>query len=314
MTAETSRFMGTGTRPEGEGRLLQSIYYGYVAGSALARALPEKLAYRTAYLLGSLGAKRSKKKHQVAKNLSRVTGLDLDSPELEELVEEAYRSYARYWFETFRLVRESKEFFLERTLAIGGEKLKAAADQGGGIGVVSHLGNWDAAGAWAGAEGMKVVTVAEVLRPRRMFDFFARHRSKLGMTIFPAESGATDRLAEAATKGSVVAIVGDRDLRGTGPEVEFFGETATFPRGPAMVALKSGAPLMVVGVYTRVLDDGRPGWIVEVGDPLDLPRDNTEENVVAITRMIAREIEASVARSPADWHVFQPFWKVDKQR
>jgi KDO2-lipid IV(A) lauroyltransferase len=261
-----------------------------------------------------VAAKRSKKRHQVARNLARVSGFSIDSPELDDLVEEAFRSYARYWFETFRLVRADKDFFLERTDAIGGDKLKKAAETGGGIGVVSHLGNYDAAGAWAGAEGMHVVAVAEVLRPRRMFDFFVKHRSRLGMTIQPAAAGVTDALAQAARSGAIVAIVGDRDLKGTGVEVEFFGETATFPRGPAVVALKSGAPLMVVGVYNRVMDDGRPGWLLDVGDPLDIPTEHTDENVAEITRMVARELEGFVARSPADWHVFQPFWKEDRHR
>ncbi|HWL64722.1 MAG TPA: phosphatidylinositol mannoside acyltransferase [Actinomycetota bacterium] len=299
-------------RPPDESRLLQLVYYGYVAASAVARALPEKAAYRTAYYLGSVAAKRSKQRHQVARNLARVTGYSVGSREIDELVEEAFRSYARYWFETFRLVRADKEFFLERTVTVGGDKLIKAAASGGGIAVVSHLGNYDAAGAWAGAEGVKVVTVAEVLRPRRMFDFFVKHRSRLGMTIHPAQPGVTDRLAAAARDDAIVAIVGDRDLKGTGEEVEFFGEPATFPRGPAVVALKSGAPLMVVGVYNTQLEDGKPGWVVDVGDPLDIPTEHTEENVAAITRMVARELEGFVARSPADWHVFQPFWKADR--
>ncbi|MEA2446382.1 MAG: phosphatidylinositol dimannoside acyltransferase, partial [Actinomycetota bacterium] len=266
-------------RPADEGRLLQLVYYGYVVGSAVARALPERWIYRIADVLGSIAAKRSKKRHQVARNLSRVTRYDADSREVETLVEEAYRSYARYWLETFRLVRETKEFFLQRVEWVGKENLRDAVRSGGAIVVVSHLGNWDAAGASAGADGFRVVTVAEVLRPKRMFDFFAEHRSKLGMTIYPAKSGATDKLAAAASSGAVVAIVGDRDLKGTGPEVELFGDTMHLPAGPAIVALKSGAPLMVAGVYNRTLRDGSPGWLVDMGEPLAIPREHTDENV-----------------------------------
>ena len=137
---------------------------------------------------------------------------------------ESYRSYARYWLETFRLVREGKEFFLERFQATGAENLDGVLARGkGAVVVVGHLGNWDAAGAWVGARGNLLVTVAEVLRPRRMFDFFVAHRSRLGMRIHPAQVGVTRTLIREVNDGAVVAILGDRDLKGTGIEVDFFG-------------------------------------------------------------------------------------------
>ncbi|HYI46335.1 MAG TPA: hypothetical protein VE174_12830, partial [Actinomycetota bacterium] len=211
-------------------------------------------------------------------------------------------------------VREDKKFFLDRVLWVGVENMAGAVAEGGAIVVVGHLGNWDAAGASAGAMGFKVVTVAEVLKPRRMFDFFADHRSKLGMTIHPSQSGVTNHLAEAARSGKVVAILGDRDLKGTGPEVELFGDKMNLPAGPAIVALKSGAAIMVAGVFNRTLADGSPGWMVDMGKPLDIPREHTEENVKVITETIAKELEVYIARSPADWHVFQPVWHRDKVR
>jgi KDO2-lipid IV(A) lauroyltransferase len=86
------------------------------------------------------------------------------------------------------------------------------------------------------------------------------------------------------------------------------------PAGPAIVALKSGAPLMVAGVYNRTLRDGSPGWLVDMGEPLAIPREHTDENVKEITRIVAGELERYIARSPADWHVFQPVWNRDKVR
>ena len=67
---------------------------------------------------------------------------------------------------------------------------------GGCIAVVTHLGNWDAAGAWVGSLGYRLVSVAEVLRPRRMFEFFLEHRARLGMVIYPAEKGVTEKLVD----------------------------------------------------------------------------------------------------------------------
>jgi lauroyl/myristoyl acyltransferase len=300
-------------RPPDEGRLVQLVYYGYVAGSALARAVPERAAYGFAKLIGSYAARRSKKRRFVERNLARITGLRPDSSEMDALVVEAYRSYARYWLETFRLVREGPEFFLERFVCKHNDRIEEVRSRGkGAIVVVGHLGNWDAAGAWVGATGRKLVTVAEVLKPRRMFDFFADHRAKLGMTIFPAQAGATGDLARALDEGAVVAILGDRDLKGRGPKVDFFGEKTTFPAGPAVVALKTGVPLLVAGVYGVERPDGKKGWEAEISPPIELPDDNGKEAIAELTQRVANVLEGFVARRPEEWHVFNPFWLVDR--
>lgn len=289
------------------------MYYAYVAGSRLALALPERWAYGLAHLAGGIAAARSRRREQVAANLARITGEPSGSSRVQELVVEAFRSYARYWLETFRLVREGREFWLERVDSPTAVKLDAALARGkGAVVVVGHLGNWDAAGAWVGARGGRLVTVAEVLRPRRLFEFFLRHRAKLGMTIYAAERGVTARLVEEAEKGAVVAILGDRDLKGTGLEAPFFGETATFPPGAASIALRADVPLLVAGVFERRLDDGRRGWHIEFSDPIERPADEAHA-VAELTSAAVARLERFVARHPEQWHVFQPFWVADRK-
>jgi KDO2-lipid IV(A) lauroyltransferase len=159
-----------------------------------------------------------------------------------------------------------------------------------------------------------VVAVAEVLKPRRLFEFFAAHRARLGMTIYPAEGGVTSKLVAAVRRGSIVAIVGDRDLRGFGQEVEFFGETTTMPTGPAAIALRAQAPLLVVGIYGTRLSDGRRAWEAYISDPIEVPAERTDEAVNRLTREIAARLEDFIRRRPEEWHVFQPFWPSDKAK
>jgi phosphatidylinositol dimannoside acyltransferase len=300
-------------RPPDEGRLLQLVYYAYVVLSRAALALPEPVAYGLARLGGTIAARISKKRGRVASNLARITGLDPDSDELAGLVVATYRSYARYWLETFRLVREGPEFFLERFKCDNEEHIDEVLARGkGAIVVVGHLGNWDAAGAWVGARGNRLVTVAEVLRPRRMFDFFAAHRARLGMTIYPAERGALLKLVDEIDRGAVVAILGDRDIKGRGPVVEFFGEATTFPAGPASLALRTGVPILVAGVYGVEFDDGRRGWRAEISAPIEVPAEPGPDATRALAQQVAAMLEEFVARRPEEWHVLQPFWLVDR--
>ncbi len=302
-------------RPAGEGRLLQLVYYGYVAGSWLARALPERFVYAVAELAGRLKPRLSRAQARAVEgNLARVTGLPLGSAELQALVREAYASYARYWLETFRLVREGPGFFLERFLCDSVDNLDATVKRyGGAIVVGGHLANWDAGGAWVAARGGRLVTVAEVLKPRRMFDFFVTHRERLGMTIYPAERGVVTHLIEAVADGAVVAILGDRDLKGRGPEVDFFGQRVTMPGGPASLALRTGVPLLVVGVSEIMLPNGKRGWRAEISQPIPLPGDSRGA-VAELTQEVAAHLEGLIARHPTSWHMMSPFWPQDRER
>ena len=307
--------MRASRRPADESRLLQLVYYGYVVGSWLAARMPERVAYGLARLLGRVGMRRSSKRHVVERNLVRITGLQAGSPEVRELVGDAFTSYARYWLETFRLVRKDASFFLERFHAEGEENLDAVMKEygKGAIVVVGHLGNWDAAGAWVGATGRRLATVVEELKPRRMFRFFADHRARLGMTIYPARAGITAKLVEEVDNGAVLAILGDRDLSGRGVKVTFFGEETTFPAGPASIALRTGVPLMVAGVFAETSADGRHGWRAIIEPPLDLPTD-ADGALQELTQRVAGRLERFVAMRPEEWHVFQPFWLADRER
>jgi KDO2-lipid IV(A) lauroyltransferase len=297
-----------------EGRLLQLVYYLYVGGSYLSRALPERAAYAAANALGSVAARVTPRRAAIVeRNLARVTGQPAGSSALRRLVADAYRSYARYWLESFRYARETREFFLERFTCHGVERIDAAMSGGrGAVVVVGHLGNWDAAGAWTGASGRPAATVAEVLKPRRLFEFFQEHRARLGITVYPAVRGVTARLVDACNEGKLVAILGDRDLDGRGIEVSFFGARTTFPAGPAAVALRAGVPILVAGVYGVELAGGRRGWEAFVADPIALPEDRGRRAMGELTAEVASRMEDFVARRPEEWHVFQPFWLEDR--
>jgi KDO2-lipid IV(A) lauroyltransferase len=210
-------------------------------------------------------------------------------------------------------VRKGPDFFIERFRCHNPQLLDQVIEQhGGAIVVVGHLGNWDAAGAWVAARGGRLVTVAEVLKPRRLFEFFLEHRARLGMTIHPAQPRVVSQLVEAVRDGAVVAILGDRDLRNRGPEVQFFSHAVTFPPGPAVVALKTGVPLLVAGVYSVKHAEGR-GWEAEISGPIEVesePVDSPDpEDVRRLTQEVARHLERFVARRPEEWHVFRPFFR-----
>jgi KDO2-lipid IV(A) lauroyltransferase len=219
---------------------------------------------------------------------------------------DAFRSYARYWFDAFDLIDRDDRWVRERFVWEGFDRFTEALTLGRGVvTVLPHFGNWDAAGRAMAASGLPVVSVAERLRPDRLHRLFLAQRAALGMEIVSLEEGGVGRkLGAALAANRIVALVADRDLSGGGIEVEMFGAARRLPAGPAMLALTSGAPLLVAAPAQTP-----QGWRCRVTGPLPVPDTGSRRgDVAALTREIAGRFEAVIASDPTDWHMFQPGW------
>ena len=191
---------------------------------------------------------------QLEANLARVIGPDAPVMDLRRLSRDGMRSYLRYWLEAFRLPVIPPAEILGRMRAAGEEQtaFRHLAAGRGVIFALPHMGNWEHAGAWIVLRGAgKVTTVAERLRPESLYDRFVAFRERLGMEVLPHSAGASrfGILAQRLRTGGLVALLCERDLTGSGIEVEFFGEPARIMGGPAALAEQTGAALMPVTLW-----------------------------------------------------------------
>jgi KDO2-lipid IV(A) lauroyltransferase len=278
--------------------------YVYFAGWRVVRWLPESTAYKVAYWVSDFLVKRNGKSVQrLRSNLSR-TQPGLTSLDLDLLVIEAMRSYMRYWCDTFRLPDWSRERILE-TVTVTNEHLLIDAIEAktGVIVAVPHAGNWDHAGAYFCAKGIRLVTVAERLKPEKLFLRFLAYRQAMGMEVLPLDGRVLNTLEERLNQGALVALVSDRDLSRSGIEVDFFGGTARMPAGPALLALRTKAPLITAFVsYTEngVHIEFRNIVLPSLGDE--------SSKVKEIVQMTAQYFEDGISENPGDWHMLQRIW------
>lgn len=273
----------------------------------LGRTLPESTGRRIYTRFGRLGYRfLPGVRSIVAANQGQVLGREPEDPLVQAATREAFERYARYWFDTFHLARLSDADALRRFRVQGVEHMDAALAAGTGVVmVIPHMGNWDAAGRWAAAYGQYLVSVAERLEPERLFRLFLSYREGLGMQIIGLDDeGVGRQLAGALKRNRLVCLVADRDLTGKGVAVEMFGRTRRLPPGPALLSISSGAPLIVVGIY-----EDRGDWRCVFSRPLQVtPTGSRREDVEALTRAMGAALEAAIAASPTDWHMFQPAW------
>jgi KDO2-lipid IV(A) lauroyltransferase len=125
----------------------------------------------------------------------------------------------------------------------------------------------------------------------------------MGFEVLSIDSRSFATLMQRAREKRLIALVADRDLSASGVDVSFFGFPARMPAGPALLAIKTGIPLVVAHVsYT-------PSGIHIEFTSVDVGVDGSEsERVAQTTQRMANLFEKGIAAHPKDWHMLQRIW------
>lgn len=279
-------------------------YYVYLVGWKLIALLPEKAAY-SLFRRGSdfIVSRNGKSVRRLRTNLSIVNPTISDS-DLDALVLKGYRSYMRYWCDTFRIHKWSRSRIESTVTFTNDHLLREPMKNGTGVVIaLPHSGNWDHAGAYFCLQDIKLVTVAEVLKPQKLFKKFLTYRQSMGFEVLGLDSRAFVTLMKRAREKRLIALVADRDLSDSGIPVRFFGKTAKMPAGPAVLAVKEGIPLVVAHVSYTDKGIHIDFHTIEVS-----PHGSDEERIKETVQRIASTFEIGIKEHPEDWHMLQRIW------
>jgi phosphatidylinositol dimannoside acyltransferase len=287
-------------------------YLAFRVAAAVFGLLPESWMRAMGEGMGSMAARRRAGRFPLLRShMRRVLGPGASDAEVTEAVGGMYRSYGRYWSETFWFRPRRRATITRHVERVHFDPIFSSIEAGNGrIFALPHIGNWEVAGLIAAEIGSPVVAVAEHLPNQRITDWFLEVRNQFGIEIIlTSDPNRTRRLIRLLREGRAIALVADRDVTGRGIEVEFFGERTTMPAGAVSLAELTGADLIPVGVYFK---EGR-GHRIEVHDPVELPDLPTrEERVAAGVQEFAGVLESIIRVAPSQWHLFQPNWPSDE--
>jgi phosphatidylinositol dimannoside acyltransferase len=288
----------------------RATYWQYRAVWDAAAHLPDAVAKRLPRRLGRSWERLASEQQrtQVRRNLRRVVP-EASPSELDDLVRDAYVSYARYWLDSFRLHTMEPEAVVAAAQTTGLEHVDAFRDSGkGGILATGHLGSWDVGAFFTSQRQWGMVVVAELVEPRRLFERFVWLRRNAGIDVIPLVKGGDmlDQLEGRVTEqGQLATLLADRDLTKKGPIVEFFGEPCRLPPGTAALARRTGRPVAAGAFFTR----GDDGFLGAVHEPVHIDHLDVYEG----TQVVAHELERLIRRAPEQWHVFVPNWLADRE-
>jgi KDO2-lipid IV(A) lauroyltransferase len=275
----------------------------------LARVLDRWLGVersgRLAAALGRFAYRRLRIRADVAEDQLRRAFPERDDAWIRRTAEASYEHLGREGMAMLRLSRQGKEEVLAATEVEGLDAVREAVAAGrGAIIMTGHFGNWEIGGAALAARGIPMDVVARRQKNPYVDRLINEARARLGMTVI-RQGGATRAALRGLRKGHAVALVADQDARRRGVFVDFFGIPASTHRGPAVLALRSGAPVFM-GTAVRRPGGGYRVRLARVPIP---PGDDPEARADRLTAELTRSLEAAIRGEPGQYLWQHRRWK-----
>ena len=244
----------------------------------------------------------AEERRAVSANLSVILGepVDEDSP----LVRSVFHHFGYYLTEFLGAHRPDGAPIVEGCDALA----RALRAERGAMVLSAHIGNWEVGGAVLARMGFPTHVVALPHRDPRVNAFFDEQRARCGVGVVPLGPRATRHSMDLLRAGEVLGILGDREFGDNGITVSLFGRQALVPRGPAVLSLRTGAP--VIPIFFIREAPGQFRFYVEPAIRPPAPMQNggaVPHAVQALTQRYTDRLAAYIKRFPTQWVVFQPF-------
>lgn len=272
------------------------------AVSALPDGAADRVGRRFGRFLHQMGIRRG----IVEANL-RNAFPDHDDRWIESTMLRAYEHLGREAAAMMRLSKLDPAAVVERTRTIGWDQMESARSLGKGVLLVTgHYGNWEIAAASVASRGIPIAAIVRRQGNRLVDERLQQLRRSLGVeTIYQGQ--APSRVPRILRANGVVGIVGDQDARKSGIFVPFFGQPASTHRGPALFALRLGAP--VFSCIARRLP-GNDVLYEVAGDLVEFtPTGELDRDVRSLTAELAGRLERAVRVAPEQYFWFHKRWK-----
>ncbi len=229
-----------------------------------------------------------------------------DPQEIKAIAREVYRNLATNSIEHLCLSGISKDELLKVVDLVNMDILdKALAQNKGIIYVGGHFGNWEYMGSAVSLLGYPVsYVVADIANPY-IDKMVNNHRKETGVTILTKDVAVRGTLKTLKNKGTMAMLM-DQDAGRNGIFLDFFNKQCSTVRGPALFALKTGAPVLFVANIRQ--QDGTIKAVFEEID-IDYEKGQTEENIKNIMQSCTSKLESYIRKYPGHWFWMHRRWK-----
>lgn len=233
---------------------------------------------------------------------------DLDRAARRALVAQTYRTLGGYLGDAVSMLDPRRSVEPLPFATDSREVLdQAVAGARGVVFASAHLGPWERVAATLIAREVPFTAVAREAYDPRLTRLYERLRGGRGLpTIYRGSPGAAARLLRTLRRGQVLGIPMDLASRVPSIEVPFLGRSARTPVGPARLALRTGAAV-VVGVPAPS-PAGRTGLELAITRIRTDDLDASPEGELLLTARINEVLSARIRALPEAWVWMHPRW------
>jgi len=289
-------------------RLKNWVVYGVVKIFVqLLQNLPRSLCFPVLTTIGCMafylvpGAR-----NRTIRHLFQVFGKEMSPGEIRRTAKEVFRNLGRNAVDVLRM-KQTLENNPDRWITcVGLEHLNGALTRGKGVILIGgHLGAWELLGGYIAKKGYPLSAIATPLDDPRLDKLLVSNRTAAGVRNIVRSFGARQVL-KALRKAEVVGIVMDQDTRVDGVFVDFLGTLAYTPVAPAVLAMKTGAPVLPATIHM----ESNNRHVIEIGEPIEMEitADRQRDRVVNTLRC-SKAIERSILQYPAQWAWMHRRWR-----
>jgi KDO2-lipid IV(A) lauroyltransferase len=272
----------------------------------MAGAMSDSLAAKAGARFGELAYDVFKIRRKVALDNLAKAFPDKNQTEIDSIARSFYRNLGKNMLEFMRFPKLTADVIREKVEFIGKEHFDRAMQEGkGALLISSHFGNWELYAAAIASYGYPIsVVVYEQHNPLSDEIMNDIRRSKNIEVIYKQD--APRSILKALAQKRFVAILIDQDAGRDGVFVDFMGRPASTAKGPAVFAIRTGAPLLT-GVIVRK-DDGKHVGYIE--PPIfAVPAADRERETHRLTAMVTAAMERYVRKNPDHWYWVHRRWK-----
>jgi heptosyltransferase II len=280
-----------------------AVYLLALALLAVLGRLPLPLVFRLGGLCGLVAwAVLPSYRRLAHRNLTIAFGNQMSNREIGRLVRRHFCTLGANLLSVPRLARLPESAVHDRVELIGLDGLRAALDRKKGVVMaINHIGNWELYAQLIGrVKDVPVGTIFQSQRNKYLNRLIDRDRRRLGLETFDRRQGYLDA-ADLVERGGILAILVDQHAGDGALWTPLFGRLASTSTLAAIIAQRTGAPLISVAIHTI----GAARWRCIIEPPLEPAGKSVEELTLELNRTLEREITPS----PADWFWVHNRWK-----
>ena len=256
--------------------------------------------------LGSIFYTFSARYRTVAlKNLTAAYGHEKTDREIKRIAKRVFKHFSRAALEFFYVLSLKPDQIDALIDLEGREHLDHALEQGAGcIIITAHYGNWELLARKLVISGYKVNVIARDSDDPGMTGIATRIRESAGYRVFDKDQPIVGAF-RGLKNNEILGILPDQN-ESEGIFVDFFGRPASTATGPAILSLRSGAP--IVPVFAPATADGK--YKATAYPRIDFePTGDNDKDVRDLTALINEAIEQQVRRDPSQWLWLHDRWK-----